>query len=60
MTTTTELRITRTPLPPANPPDGETMWGQHDTYAEVTSGSIVAKVERFAYWAESDGRPLEL
>jgi hypothetical protein len=36
------------------------MWGQHDTYAEVTSGSIVAKVERFAYWAESDGRPLEL
>ena len=38
MTTTTQLRITRTPLPPAIVPDDETMWGRHDTYAEVSSG----------------------
>jgi hypothetical protein len=52
MTTTTALRITRTPLPPAIVPDDETMWGRHDTYAEVTSGSITAEVLRFAFWED--------
>jgi len=48
--TTTELRIIRTPLPPNRVPDDETMWGRHDTYAVVTSGSITAEVLRFSYW----------
>jgi hypothetical protein len=58
--TTTELRITRTPLPPVEIPTDETMWGRHDTYAEVTSGSLVAEVLRFAYWDARDSHPLEV
>jgi hypothetical protein len=54
---TTELRINRTPLPPVHIPADETMWGRHDTYAEVTSGSVTAEVLRFSYWDERDGRP---
>jgi hypothetical protein len=55
--TTTQLRITRTPLPPAIVPDDETMWGRHDTYAEVSSGSLTAEVPRFAYWNDRAGCP---
>jgi hypothetical protein len=58
--TTTELRITRTPLPPVEIPADEPMWARSETYAEVTSGSIKAEVLRFAYWDEIDGRPLDL
>jgi hypothetical protein len=57
MTTTAQLRITRTPLPPAIIPDDETMWGRHDTYAEVSSGSLTAEVLRFAYWNDRAGCP---
>ena len=56
-TTTTQLRITCTPLPPAIIPDDETMWGRHDTYAEVSSGSLTAEVLRFAYWNDRAGCP---
>ena len=59
--TATELRITRTPLPPVQiPDDEETMWGRHDTYAVVTAGSLVAEVLRFCYWDDRDGRQVEL
>jgi len=56
-TSTTKVRITRTPLPPAIVPDDETMWGRHDTYAEVSSGSLTAEVLRFAYWNDRAGCP---
>jgi hypothetical protein len=55
--TTTQLRITRTPLPPIEIPADETMWGVHDTYAEVTCGSLTAEVLRFAYWSDRAGCP---
>lgn len=43
MTTTTKLRIKRMQLPPAIVPDREaTMWGAHDTYAEVSCAGITA------------------
>jgi hypothetical protein len=59
-TTTTELCITRTPLPPIEIPADETVWGAHDTYAEVTCGSLVAEVLRFVFWEDSDRRPVEV
>jgi hypothetical protein len=58
--TTTELRITRTPLPPVQIPADETVWGRHDTYAEVTCGSIVGEVLRFVFWQDGALRPAEV
>jgi hypothetical protein len=52
--TTTELRITRTPLPSVEAPVDETQWGRHDTYAVVAVGAITAEVVRFTYWPEPD------
>jgi hypothetical protein len=54
-TSTTQLRINRMPLPSVEIPTDETMWGRHDTYAEVTSGNITAEVLRFAHWDDRDG-----
>jgi hypothetical protein len=56
---TTELQITRTELPLIDIPTDTTMWGEHDTYAEVTAGSIKAEVLRFVYWDDRDGTPPE-
>src|SRR5690348_14260249 len=57
MTTTTELQIQRMQLPPVQIPAGDALWGQHDTYAQVSCGGITAEVLRFSYWDERDGRP---
>jgi hypothetical protein len=59
-TTTTELRITRKPLPPVQIPADETVWGRHDTYAEVICGSLVAEVLRFVFWEDGASRPIEV
>lgn len=56
----TTLDIKRMQLPPVEIPADETVWGRHDTYAEVSAGSLTAEVLRFSYWEGSDGRPLEL
>src|ERR1700721_998085 len=39
-------------------PNDETIWGRHDTYAEVSSGCLTAEVLRFAFWEDDDPRPV--